>query len=207
MNLAIIPILFGIFTFFFVTGGEILNPVYIDWLMKGDPATHWLGWHFFRDSVSLQWPLGKNLSYGMDISSSIVFTDSIPLLAFIFKPFSSFLPDIFQYIGIWVLLCFILQSYFAWKLLSFFSKNRWLPIIGSLFFTLAPVYIIRLDGHYALFAQWVLLAGLYLYFKKEFSVIRWLILLVITSMIHAYLLIMLLLLLLTDFIQRYFLRH
>ncbi len=207
MNLAIIPILFGIFTFFFVTGGEILNPVYIDWLMKGDPATHWLGWHFFRDSVSLQWPLGKNLSYGMDISSSIVFTDSIPLLAFIFKPFSSFLPDIFQYIGIWVLLCFILQSYFAWKLLSFFSKNRWLPIIGSLFFTLAPVYIIRLDGHYALFAQWVLLAGLYLYFKKEFSVIRWLILLVITSMIHAYLLIMLLLLLLTDFIQRYFLKQ
>lgn len=205
MKLNIIPVLIGVFAFFLVTGGEILSPTNIDWLMKGDPATHWIGWHFFRDSPLLQFPIGQNKSYGMAISSSIVFTDSIPLLAFIFKPFTSLLPDTFQYIGMWILLCFILQSYFAWKLLLLFTKNRVLASLGTIFFAFAPIYLFRLSGHYALFAHWVLLAGLYFYFKKEFSFLKWLLLLIIASLIHAYLLMMLLFLIFTDMIQRYYL--
>lgn len=58
--------------------------------MEGDPATHWLGWQFFRNSPLLQWPLGANPDYGMEIGSSIIFSDSIPLLAFIFKPLGAF---------------------------------------------------------------------------------------------------------------------
>lgn len=101
--------------------------------MDGDPATHWLGWQFFRQAPLLQWPLGANRAYGMEIGSSIVFTDSIPIMAFIFKPFSAWLPETFQYIGIWVLLCFMLQAYFAWKLLSLITPNRWLALVGSAF--------------------------------------------------------------------------
>jgi Family of unknown function (DUF6311) len=200
-------ILLGFAAFLFITGGKILLPTYTDWLMEGDPATHFLGWQFFRYSPLWQWPIGANPSYGMDIGSSIVFTDSIPLLAFIFKPLSALLPDAFQYSGLWILICFSLQSYFAWKLLNLFTQDKWLPLIGSMFFTLAPACLLRLHGHYALFGQWVLLAGLYFYFSKNFSIFRWISLLALVALIHAYLLAMVLAIYLADLIQRYWLKQ
>ena len=82
-------------------------------MYQDDPATHFLGWHFFRNEP---WhlPLGLNWAYGMEMSSSIVYTDSIPLLALIFKPFSNYLPTLFQYTGLWILICFALQGTFGW---------------------------------------------------------------------------------------------
>ena len=53
----------------------------------------------------------------MEYSSSIVFTDSLPLGAFISKYLRAFVPDTFQYFGIWLWLCFVLQALFAFKVL------------------------------------------------------------------------------------------
>ncbi len=198
-----LPILIGLVAFVSITGGKIIRSEYVDWLlMQDDPAEHWLGWQFFRHSPFFQWPIGSNPNFGLDIGSSVVFSDSVPLLAFFFKPFSPYLPDIFQYTGLWILTCFLLQSIFAWKLLSLFTKDKWLPVIGSVFFTLAPACLFRLHGHYALFAHWVLLAGFYLYFSKQFSTLRWMVLLVLTALIHAYLLVMVFAIWIADLIQR-----
>jgi len=175
--------------------------------MEGDPAQHWLGWQFFRNSPLLQWPIGANPDFGMEIGSSIVFTDSLPLLAFIFKPLNALLPDKFQYTGLWILICFCLQSFFAWKLLATFTRDKWLPLIGSIFFTVAPVYLWRLHGHYALFGQWVLLAGFYFYFAKNFSIFLWMALLAAVALIHAYLLAMVLAIYVADLIQRCWLKQ
>ncbi len=184
-------IFFSWIAFVWITGGHILCPTTVDWLLKGpfhDPIQHWLGWQFFRYSPLFQWPMGSNPDFG--IYNSIVFTDSIPLLAFIFKPVSFILPRVFQYTGIWILICFSLQSFFAWKLLSLLTKDKVLPLIGSLFFTIAPPYLFRLHCHYALVGHWVLLVGIYLYFIKNFSSKRWISLLGMTTLIHAYLLVM-----------------
>ena len=205
-----LPILLGFFAFLYITGGKIFRPTYTDWLMApgGDPAQDWLGWQFFRYSSLLQWPIGANPKWGMDIGSSIVFTDSIPLLAFIFKPLNALLPDTFQYCGIWILICFLLQSFLAWKLLSIFTQDKWLSLIGSVFFTLAPVCLFRLLSlHYALFGQWVILAGLYFYFSKNFSIFRWIVLLATVTLIHAYLLVMVLAIWAADLIQRCWLKQ
>ena len=200
-------ILLGFAAFMLITGGKILWPTYTDWLMEGDPSTSWLGWQFFRHSPLWQWPIGANPNYGLDIGSSIVFTDSIPLLALIFKPLSALLPDTFQYFGLWILICFSLQSYFAWKLLALFTQDKWLPRIGSVFFIIAPACLWRLHGHYALFGQWVLLAGLYFYFSKNFSIFRWLSLLSVVALIQVYLLVMVLAIYSADLIQRYWLKQ
>jgi hypothetical protein len=202
-SVAYVPaLLLGSVAFWLVTGGRILNPRNVDWLMVGDPATQWLGWQFFRHSPLLQWPLGANPDYGSDIGSSVVFTDSIPLLAFFFKPFSGILPDTFQYFGLWILLCFLLQSVFAWKLLSLFTQDKWLSLVASVFFTLAPVFLFRLIGHYALFGHWVLLAGLYLYFSERLLMGRWVCLLTAAALIHAYLLALVGTIWAADFLQR-----
>ncbi len=199
---AVLSLLLGVIAFFLVTGGKILSPTYISWLFEGDSTTHWLGWQYFRYSPLLQWPIGANPGYGMAIGSSVVFTDSVSLMALLFKPFNEFLPDNFQYSGFWILLCFALQSYFAWKLLSLFTQNKWLPFIGCVFFIIAPVALWRLQYHYALFAHWLLLAALYLYFSQKFLTVRWVALLAAAVLIEPYLVAMVIAICFADLIQR-----
>ncbi len=116
--------LLGITAFLLIADVSILNPSNTDWILQNDDSSwHYFVWQFFRQSPLLQFPLGANPRYGLDISSSIIYSDSIPLMAFIFKPISPLLPETFQYFGIWILLCFILQSFFAWKLMSVFTDS------------------------------------------------------------------------------------
>ena len=56
-----------------------------DWLYgAGDLTNAQLSWQYFQHNY-WRFPLGKNPNYGLDIATSIVFSDSIPLFAFLFK--------------------------------------------------------------------------------------------------------------------------
>ena len=183
-------LLFGLLIFVYVTGGRILNPTSRDWLMIGDSATHYMGWGFFRHTSLLQWPLGLNPKLGLDISSSIAFTDSVPLAAFIFKPFNFLLPATFQYLGLWILVCFILQVYFAARLLSNFLTDQIQIAIGSIFIALSPVLLYRLVhdgyGHIALVSHFLILGALNLYFTKKLKLLWWVLLFSCSILIQAY---------------------
>jgi hypothetical protein len=186
----IYSLLIGLLLFVYVTGGRILNPTSRDWLMIGDSATHYLGWEFFRHTSLLQWPLGLNPKLGLDISSSIAFTDSIPLAAFIFKPFNFLLPATFQYLGLWILVCFILQVYLAARLLSNFLTDQIQIALGSIFIALSPVLLYRLVhdgyGHIALVSHFLILGALNLYFTNELKLFWWALLFCCTILIQAY---------------------
>ena len=186
----IYSLLVGLLIFVYVTGGQILNPTSRDWFMVGDSAQHYLGWEFFRHTALLQWPLGLNPKLGLDISSSIPFTDSIPLAAFIFKPFNFLLPATFQYLGLWILVCFVLQSYLAARLLSHFLTDQIQIAIGTVFIALSPVLMYRLVhdgyGHIALASQFLILGALNLYFTKALRSLWWALLFVSTILIQAY---------------------
>ncbi len=193
----------GAAAFFVLADWTILDPHNAGWLLSHpDTATSYLGWQFFRQAPLAQLPLGANPAYGMEIATSVVFSDSIPLLALLLKPFSAFLPATFQYLGLWLLACCVLQSVFAYRLLRRFSPDEWLCWIGAGFFLVAPVWIYRLTGHYALAAQWVVLAALCLYFAPQFSPRRWIALLCAAALIHFYLLVMAGALWLADLWQR-----
>lgn len=180
----------GTAVFVYVTGGRIINPTYDDWLMIGDSAQHYIGWEFFRNTPLLQWPIADNPKLGLEVASSIVFTDSIPIAAFIFKPLNYFLPATFQYFGFWIWLSFVLQAFFAWKLLSKFLSDRLSLALASSFLVISPVLIYRFIhqgyGHIALGSQFLLLAALCLYFDQTRNTGRWSALIVSTILIHAY---------------------
>jgi len=171
--------------------------------MRGDFAQHFLGWNFFRHAPLLQFPMGKNLNYGEYLGSSIVFTDSTPLFAFLFRPIASLLPEPFQYIGLWLALTLMLQGIFAYKLLSLFSKQRLAVLLATAFFVIAPPlwWRITLQSD-ALSAQWLILAALYLYFKDQFSARGGMLLLGVAALIHAYLLAMVLAIWAANMLQR-----
>ena len=181
----------GAIVFLIVFGLNYLKTNNINWLMHGDPATHYIGWEFFR-RTPWQIPFGANPLYGDSLSSSIVFSDSIPLMALSCKILDFFLAKTFQYTGIWILICFVLQGYFSNKLLGLFNIKSSLKFICTLYFLISPILLWRLHGHFALSAHWVILASLYLYFRKSNNQIIWFLLIWTCALIHAYLLFMVL---------------
>ncbi len=196
-----IPFLLGICAFIFVTGGKILWPSHINWLF-GDSADALYGWQLFRNTPIFQNPLGANYPYGMGMGGSIINSEQLFIFAFPFKLISRWLPLQFQYTGFWVLFCFICQAIFSWKLLGKITNNCLIKLLGSVFFVLAPPFLIRYPGALSFLGQWLILAGIWLYLSLNFRRYAWPVLLAISSMIHGYFLIMLLAIWLADLLKR-----
>ncbi len=191
---AVTAALLGPLMFFLLFDPRLLDPFYFRWLFwLPDPATQFLGWHFFR-LEDWHLPPGAATNYGMEMGSSIVFTDSIPLLALLFKLVRAALPDKFQYFGLWMLACYVLQAVFAW-LLSGMATRLVVPrLIITTLFVLSPLLPDRAIGHYALMAHWLVLAALYLYLRAptRLATASWCVLICGVALIHAYLLYMVL---------------
>lgn len=197
------PVVLGVLAFLFVVGPRVLLPTNIAWLANGDPSQHFLGWQFFRNSP-WQIPVGLNYNFGLDLKNSIVFTDSNPILAFIFKPLSPFLPKVFQYFGFWLLICFILQSWFGWKLATLISKNKLICLLSSGVFLFSPIFLNRLTVHLSLSGHFLVLAALYLSLRSNQGkrTCFWALTLSITALTHAYLLLMVLIIWASDLVNR-----
>lgn len=195
----------SILLFFYLTGGTILNPNYYQWLGGADTSQHYLGWLFFKDGDVFQKIAGENPNYGYEISGSIVYTDSIPLLAIFFKTFfKNFLSTNFQYFGIWILFCFIMQAICSMVLLKKFTDNFSWQFLGSIFFIFSTPLIFRIFNceHYALAAHFLILISLIFYFSKDFSLWRWTLLFIVTLGIHFYIFVMIFLIFLADLLQK-----
>jgi hypothetical protein len=83
-DLAISTII-GFCSFLYLAGGKILNPSNNKWLFGIDSDANFIGWQFFRRTPILQFPIGNSPNLGTGFASSVVYTDSIPLLAIPFK--------------------------------------------------------------------------------------------------------------------------
>lgn len=193
ININIVTALLGGIAFVLIYGVKILNPLYTDWLLTGgDPSQHYLGWEFFRRS-DWYFPLGLTDQLAYPLKTSVIYTDSIPIFAVFFKLFRSILPRQFQYFGIWGLLCFVLQGYYAAKILGERSSSKTVILAGSIFFIVSPVMVFRMYYHTALAAHWLILLAIYFYSKheKEYRdifkpVMQWGILGILIGSIHLY---------------------
>ncbi|WP_322846238.1 DUF6311 domain-containing protein [Pseudomonas sp. B33.4] len=203
--LGVLPLLLGVLAFFCVIGPQALDPQNIAWLEQGDPATHYLGWEYFRHSP-WTFPLGLNPFYGLELGNSIIFSDSNPLLALLFKPFNGWLPATFQYFGLWLLACFVLQAWFAWKLLGLMTGNPLIRLLGTGLLVVSPPMFLRMGGHLSLSGHFLILAALYLALLPNLSRRRlaWGALLAVTAMVHAYLLAMVALIWVADLLGKTF---
>ncbi|MGP6422863.1 DUF6311 domain-containing protein [Pseudomonas pharyngis] len=203
--LSLLPLFLGALVFFLVVGPQALNPQNITWLEQGDPATHYLGWAFFRHSP-WTFPLGLNPSYGLELGSAIIFSDSNPLLALLFKPFSAWLPDTFQYFGLWLLACCVLQAWFGWKLMGLMTANPVIRLLGAGLLVFSPAMFLRMGGHLSLAGHFLILAALYLALLPNLRRRRlaWGTLLAVTAWVHAYLLAMVALIWVADLLGKTF---
>lgn len=183
----------GLFVIHAAFGGHILPPGDTGWMLSGrigpDPVQYWLGWTAFaQDAWRL--PPGANPGWGMELASSVFYSDSIPLLAFAFKALRPVV-EVAQYWGLWIYACGGLQALLAWALIGRATPDPLARLAGAGLFVMQPLLLGRLGGHFALGGQFLLLAGLWLCVVPGAGVRRmlaWMALMAMAALVQAYIL-------------------
>jgi len=185
--------LLGILTTIYVFGFNHISLTNSHWLSAHDMTADLISWKYYSNDI-WRFPIGNNPNYGMDIASGIVFSGSIPLLAAIFKLVGNFTTTDFHYFGLWIFICFFLQSYVSFLIIRHYTKNLFFSIIGSLFFLLSPILFHRIVWHLALAGHWLILLGFYIETISESGrkTFYWILLISLSALIHFYFTIILL---------------
>ena len=160
----------GIVLFLALYGFTPLNVCNDAWIMAGydesDLIQHYAGWVQYRNS-EWSFPLGLISDMAEGTGTMLSFTDSIPLVAIFCKIIEGILPDTFQYFGIYMLLCFILQSIAGYKIVRLRTEDNLWGYLGAIFFTVAPIFLERAFRHTALASHWIALFAFFVYLKSR----------------------------------------
>ncbi|MDB5704800.1 MAG: hypothetical protein JWN66_1916 [Sphingomonas bacterium] len=170
---------------------SVLDPGNVGWLLRGsDRGQAMIGLTaYLREGGP--WPITHTPLLGAPDGTALLLTDSIPLLGIALKPFAGILPDQWQYVGPWFLLCLLLQVTFAWKLIRPHAPDALSAWLGTALLTALPVLINRWV-HASLSSQWLILWALWLFLDRDRPrrPLWWALLLAVTALIHNYLLLM-----------------
>lgn len=147
-------------------GLQILDPTHTNWMLVqcSDGVVGYNGWEHFKDQP-WSFPLGKLEGYQYPTTTNIGLTDSVPIMAVLFKLLHPIFSDVdYHFYGIWLCLSFVLQIYFGYRLLQALNvKQPVLLVIGAALFLLSPVFLHRFS-HPSLSIHWAILAAFWLYF-------------------------------------------
>lgn len=195
--------LVGAVVFFMLYGINVLRFTNTMWLhhsydLEGisDLSQHYFGWVLYRKSP---WHFPLGLLDGLSPAPiSVVYTDSIPLFAVIFKLLSPILPAEFQYFGLFEFLTYLLMGGFGALIGTRFpatptklKTSTLVAILSALLFVTTPVLTKRVFYHTALSAHFLILAAICLWLYREFlsrkkQILLWTILTLLAVSINAY---------------------
>jgi len=184
---SLIPL--GIFLWFF--HWQVLLPSHATWLLKGDLGTHLIGWNAYLEDA-WRWPLGATTLVAWPTGATVTYTDSIPLVCLLLKPFAAILPRPFQFTGAWFLACILLHFTAAFMLLRPHARDRLATLAGATLLTLMPTMLFRVVNP-SLCAHWLILFTLHAFINVERPARRdvWYgAMFVLSALIHPYLLFM-----------------
>ena len=161
----------GAVLFIAIYGIKVLDVCYDNWIFDikdPDIKQHYIGWCHFRTS-DWAFPLGLMDSLSWPFSISVLYTDSIPLFAIIFKLFRRFLPETFQYLGLFGMLSMAFTGGLAGLILYKLIRSPYASIAGSAFFSVVPHILQRMFFHTTLTAQWLILLPLLIWFSDSWK--------------------------------------
>lgn len=186
----LLPVVIGSVSFFIIFGYKRLNPSNIAWLSHTGWQDGWgayLGWESYRQSIWTN-PIGLNSNYGLDIGNSLIYTDSIPLFSIPLKLFNNLLPNTFQFFGIWIYCCLIMQALLSWKIMKGFTDSRIFLVFSTLLFVYSPIMLNRSNTHMSQVAHFLILFGLYLNLRdtKNHFTFSWPLLIILSVLVHPY---------------------
>jgi hypothetical protein len=193
---AVLAFLFGFFWYWMLYGYFHLYFTHVNWIYKagGDVLQHQLGWEWFRQEP-WQFPLGKITAYGYPFGTSVIFMDSIPLLAIPLKLVSHLYKPNHQYFGVWELSAVVGQMLAGMLILREFTRSYWVQILGASLLVLSPPMIFRAFYHSSLSAHWILLLAIWFILLENRQKLwrgAWICLFAVAVLIHVYYIAMLL---------------
>ena len=158
----------GVACFLWVYGASVINPLYDAWLFNTDMdlKQHYIGWCHYRMS-DWHFPVGLIDTLSYPTSVSVIYTDSIPLVALIFKLFRNILPLRFQYFGMFGLFSFMLMGGISSQLIYELICEYTVSAAASLVYILGFTVLQRMFYHTALGAQWIIVLALYIWVKRR----------------------------------------
>ncbi len=185
--------LIGAAFFIGIFGIKVLDVTYLDWMTyEYDLTQHITGWRMYRSS---RWhSLFGLCDTGMyPYYTSVVYTDSIPIVALFFKILSPILPEKFQYFGLYGLFAFMMQGGMAKILIRKYIDKEWLCNVGAVFFITCIAFVQRMFWQTALSSHFLLLIAIALFIyrddikEKKNRIILWSALGALSVSIHFYL--------------------
>lgn len=191
--------LLGAISFILLYDIRVLNPFYLDWIYSQDGQdvlAAQLGWEFFRKAPWSFPVVGSYNTLNYPIGTSIVYTDSIPLMAIPLKALFSHMTLSFQYFGLWGLISFMLQGILSALLLRRYINDLHFSLLGSLFFICSSGILWRCFRHHSLASHWILLLPMIFYaYRERFPSLKssayfWAIICAFAVSIHAYFIVM-----------------
>jgi hypothetical protein len=145
--------------------GWIVNPFDTDFSFTGTATLR-----FLKDRWSF--PLGTIHDLIYPLPTSVIFTDSIPLLAVLAKLLTPILGTNIQYFGFWGFLCSAFQGGFSSALISKYYRNSLLAAVGSIACLFCPFFLGKMFGHVSMSGQWIILAAMLLIWQREVPFVR-----------------------------------
>ncbi len=129
-----------------------------------DRAQALIGWRYFaRDGW--HFPIFHVPALSYPEGTTIIYTDSIPLLALVFKLLFKLTGFDVNYFGVWMVACYVLQGVGAVWLLDVLGTRDWPTIVAGLAFSLCSGILLRRYGHGALCGHFLILFALAGYFE------------------------------------------
>lgn len=185
----------GALLFVLTYGVKVLDVTYDAWIFRikdVDIHQHYLGWCHFR-ACPWNFPPGLMDSLSYPYKISVLWTDSIPLFAMIFKCFRNVLPETFQYFGLYGLLSFALTGAFSAVLVHRITENPLFSLLSVPLFAESFPMLQRMFYHTSLTAHYLIIIPLLfiLYGSCKWSVkkkcLLWGGYFFITVLLHPYL--------------------
>jgi hypothetical protein len=150
-----------------VLGFQILNPFNGNWPTTGDIAHQHLAWLYYR-VADWSWPLTQNDRMLYPIGSTILTSDTVPILSILFKIIRGVLPENFQFFGLLYLLNINLLFLFSYLTFTQLQLTKTQSFLGSILVASSPVFWIRL-GHPGLTSHWLIIALFYSFGVIQYS--------------------------------------
>jgi hypothetical protein len=172
----------------FITSGlKIINPKNSGWLSVDDGKME-ISWEFFRQQPLFQFPIGINPNYGLELSSTFALDGQLPIMSILFHPLSDFLPERFQYVGIYLLISFMFNYYFAKQLFLELKLEKLNSTIASIILSTSPIILDRIidNSHYGLTSSFLIFIAYLLVLRKDSSLAKWNLLYLFSILIFLY---------------------
>ena len=170
-----VTIAITICAYLFLFGLLSLNIYNLDFVVKGgDFTVSYLGSVFYRMD-EWHWPIFTHTNLAYPYGISVHGTDGSPLMSLIFKVLHKVFglsPEV-QFVGVWMLFCYILQAIASVLIFRHAFKNKFFIVLGALFFVSAPIMMTRVFVHINLMCHFILLFTLLLYLNNRLTKNDW----------------------------------